>query len=80
MLIAQNVFLVVDGRVRPKELTSLFDRFGEAASQTRGLMPYRRKLFGNLIIIINNAQNWKEREESILSRIQRLDLLGKYLN
>jgi len=72
MLIAENVFLVVNGRLRPNDVKILFDRFGEAASKTKGLLPFRKKLFGNLVIIINHAQQWTEPEEQILSKLKRL--------
>ena len=74
MLIAENVFVVVSGRLKPNDLNSFFDRFGEAASETRGLLPYRNKLFGNLVIIINKAQNWSEQNTHILQQLQRLIL------
>ena len=72
MLIAENVFLVVRERLLPYHLISFFDRFGEAASKTHGLLPHRKKLFGNLVIIVNNAQRWTDNEEQILSRLQSL--------
>ena len=72
MLIAENVFLVVNGRLRPNDVKTLFDRFGEAASKIKGLLPFRKKLFGNLVIIINHAQEWTEPEEQILSKLKRL--------
>ena len=72
MLIAENVFLVVYGRLRPNDVKNLFDRFGEAASNTKGFLPFRKKLFGNLVIIINHAQQWMKPEEQILSNLKRL--------
>ena len=72
MLIAENVFLVVNSRLRPNDVKNLFDRFGEAAGATKGLLPFRKKLFGNLVIIINQAQQWMEPEEEILSNLKRI--------
>ena len=58
-LISENVILVVSDRLNPSEVKELIDRLANIAEKTKGTFTFRNgKLFGNLIIVVNNCQDW----------------------
>ena len=52
VLIAENVFLVVNDRLKPSEVTNQISKFSKAAEKARGGFAHRNnKIFGRLVIV-----------------------------
>ena len=66
ILMAENVFLVVSERLLAGSVDHLISTIVDAAKQTNGTFEFRNgKLFGNLFIVVNKAQDPLESDELV---------------
>ena len=71
ILLSQNVFLVISERINPNEIEQLIEKMVDAAEQTNGTFAFRNgKIFGNLFIVINKAQDITVSDEEILQNLK----------
>ena len=71
-LIAENIFLVVNDRLKPKELGEVITKVAVAATKARGGFEHRdHKIFNRLTIIINKCQEVDLEETDVMRELKR---------